>query len=586
MRQRSLASLLALALAACGEANPAALPLCDYGADGGADGGGTAVRTASSAVAAPTNLTAAVRGRRQTSFQLNWLAPSGAPASGYEVRYAKVPITEANFDDAAVTKAVPVYGLPADPGQPEGFVVSNLSIETNYYFAVAAVGSPTTRSSLVATTAATAAHFNVAMVSSGASNDAFGWAINGEGDLNGDGLSDVVVGTFGGGKAYLYLGTATTFAPAAPNVVFTGAGTTFGGAVAQIGDIDHDGLPDLAISDQTNLKVYLYKGRATWPATLTDAQADYVIGVDATYAASAFGASIARLGDFDADGIDDLVIGARNFNSYAGRVIIVRGSAAFTSFNLPNTTRAITIDGDGTLGRPTFGSSVVGLGHFYTATAGTTLVVGAPGTSSSPTANAGRVYAFHGQSGTGGAIALSSADHVIAGPASGAYLGQVLSNLGPVVGQYPNLGIGAPLNNVDFAPVRGGAFITSGTPAAGPLTNKILATMSGGSLVGAVIVGGGLSGQDTALSLVGDSKPDVLLVAQMSGVVTIADGSKLAAPPASVDFSATADVKVPLPSGWATSNNGGSLIPDVNGDGKPDFALRRATTVGAVAIFY
>jgi hypothetical protein len=540
----------------------------------------------SSALAAPTNLTASVRNRRQTSFQLTWNAPAGAPTTGYEVRYAKVPITEASFDAAVVTKAVALTGTPADPGQAEGLTVSNLYIETDYYFAVAAVGASGERSNIVATSVAAAAHFNVATLPSPGTNDAFGWAINGEGDVNGDGISDVLIATFNAARAYLYLGSAPTFAPTAPSVTFTGSASGFGVAVSQVGDIDNDGLPDLAIGDQTSLKVYIYKGRATWPATLTDAQADYVIGVDATYAASVFGSALARIGDFDSDGIADLAIGARNYNNFVGRVVIVLGRSGFTSFNLPSTTRAITIDGDATLGRPTFGSALVGLGHFYTATSGTTLVVGAPGTASSPTANAGRVYAFHGQSGTMGAIALASADQVIAGPASGAHLGQVLSNLGPVVGAYPNLGIGSPLNLIDFAPVRGGAFVTSGTPATGPLSNKLSTTMSAASLVGAVIVGGGLSGLDSSLSLIGSSKPDVLLVAQQNNVVTIADGSALPAPPASVDFSLDAPVKITLPTGWITGNNGGSLIPDINGDGKPDFALRRATTSGAVGIIY
>ena len=68
-----------------------------------------------------------------------------------------------------------------------------------------------------------------------------------------------------------------TFGVTAPAVTFTGSTTGFGFTVAQIGDIDNDGLPDIAISDSTvGEKVYIYKGRSSWPMNLTDAQADYV----------------------------------------------------------------------------------------------------------------------------------------------------------------------------------------------------------------------------------------------------------------------------------------------------------------------
>jgi hypothetical protein len=369
--------------------------------------------------------------------------------------------------------------------------------------------------------------------------------------------------------------------------VFTGAGTSFGASVSQIGDIDDDDLPDVAISDQTNLKVYVYKGRATWPAALSDTQADYVISTDASYAGSSFGAAMARLGDFNGDGVDDLAIGARNFNMFVGRVVVVLGRAAFTSLALPDATRSIVIDGDATLGRPTFGASIVGLGHFYTSTAGTTMIVGSPGTATSTTANAGHVYAFHGQGGTAGAIAIGSNDQVIVGPASGAFVGQVLANLGPLVGQFPCVGVGMPLNDVDFAPTRGGAYITSGTPATGPLTNKMKVTQSANALVGPVVLGGGQSGRDVSLSLVGDAKPDVLLAGQMGAFMTIVDGNKLPGASASADFtSSSADVVITLPSGWNNGNNGGSLIPDLNGDSRPDFAIRKATMPGAVAVYY
>jgi hypothetical protein len=546
---------------------------------------------ASSPLEAPEDLAAAVLDRRQTSFRLSGTAPSAADGgvaaiAGYEVRWAKVLITEAAFDDDSVTKPVVFSTTPVAAGQPDGLTVSGLYIETPYYFAVAAVDPDGHRGPIVATKTAVTARFNVAMIPAFAANDALGFTMDGQGDLNGDNLSDLLIGTFGAGKAYLYLGTATTFAPTAPSVTFSGTATTYGNCVSQIGDLDKDGLFDVAISDSTGAKVYVYKGRATWPATLTDAQADYVIGGDATYTGSALGSALARLGDFTGDGVDDLAIGARNFNTFIGRVVIIPGQVGFTSVTLPDAARAITIDGDATLDRPSFGTSLVGLGHFYTATTGTTLIVGSPGTASSVTASAGRVYAFHGQLGTGGAIPLASADHSIVGPASGTHVGLFVSNLGPVMGALPNVGIGNPLDDVDFAPVRGAAYVTSGTVATGPFANRLIVSQSGNALVGPVIFGGGLSGRDVALSLVGDAKPDVLLAAQTGSYVSIADGARLPSATGKSDLATAAEVKMPIPAGWDVSNGGGSLIPDVNGDGRPDFALRKSSSPGAVGVYY
>ena len=75
---------------------------------------------------APLGLAAAVRDRRQTSFQLSWTAPAdnGQPVTGYEVRYARVPINAGNFDDTSVTTALTYTDAPAAPGSPDGIAAT------------------------------------------------------------------------------------------------------------------------------------------------------------------------------------------------------------------------------------------------------------------------------------------------------------------------------------------------------------------------------------------------------------------------------------------------------------------------------
>ncbi|HVU51422.1 MAG TPA: PA14 domain-containing protein, partial [Polyangia bacterium] len=561
--------------------------------DGGAGGAGGAAGNpdAGSQPDTPnpiTDLAAAVLDRRATSFKLTWTAPStasGARLSGYQVRCAKVPITAANFDDTSVTTTVPYVGTPAAVDAPDGVTPTSLLIENGYYFAVKPIGGGGVLGAVAATSSALAAHFNVTTIPGFAAGDNFGYGINGEGDLNGDGISDLLVGTATAGKAYIYFGTSGTFTPSAPSVTFSAASTNFGIGVAQIGDVDGDGLPDVAISDpNTAVKVYIFKGRTTWPAALTETQADYTISGDASYAGSQLGQAMARLGDFDGDGVNDFALGAAGYNSRTGRVVIVKGkSSGFGSITLPDATNTIVVDGDASLVKAMFGSSLVGIGHYFGPT-GTSLIVGSPGSSTSTTASMGHVYAFHGQGGS--SISFGAADQVIAGPASGTQIGVFVSNLGPVTGSLPNVGIGNPVDRVDFSGGIGCAFATSGGSGIGPLTNMVVVSQNQANLVGPVILGGGLSGSDVSLSLIGDAHADVLLVSEQIGVIAISDGTRFPAPPASLDMRASSDVVVGLPSGWQIGPNGGSLIPDINGDAFPDFAIRGGGSPGKLAVYY
>jgi hypothetical protein len=546
---------------------------------------------AGNAPAAPTSFMAAVADRRKTTFSLTWIAPAtaaGGQVSGYQVRAAKVPITAANFDDPTVTIVVPDAMTPAPVGQPDGVVTQPLYIQVGYYFAVAALDGGGRRSGIVPTNTPVAAQFNVAAIAAPGTNEQFGRSVSADGDLDGDGLSDLVVGTLNAGKAYLYLGKAG-FAPTAPSVVFSGAQPGFGFTVAQIGDIDHDNREDLAIADPLeDDKIYIYKGRATWPATLTDAQADYTISTDASYAGSLFGFSISRLGDFTGDdGIDDVAISARGFGASIGRVAIVRGkTTGFASVSLPDTTNAIVIDADDTLGKSLFGYRVLGLGHFYTTTPGTTLVMSAVGSTTVTTANMGHIYAFHGQTGTAGAIAISAADNSLSGPAPGARIGIVLSSLGKMLDGFPGLGVGNLVDTIDIPGGHGGSYLMSGTPTTGPMANNHVAYVADQNANGGIQIGGGVAGRDMNLSLIGDGTPDLVYAGEIGNFFTISDGAKLGAKASPLELGSTAEVTVTLPAGWQTGEGTTSIIPDVNGDGLPDFCIGSQLQPGGVLVYY
>lgn len=132
------------------------------------------------------------------------------------------------------------------------------------------------------------------------------------GDVNGDGVPDILVGSPDDGSGGAYAGKVRVFSGRDASVLRTFIGTTheaLGFAVAGIGDVDEDGYADVAASaprkEDTGLpypaeSVKVWSGRmGTLLRTLTTAAPDVEFGYD-----------LARAGDVDGDGVQDILVGA------------------------------------------------------------------------------------------------------------------------------------------------------------------------------------------------------------------------------------------------------------------------------------
>ena len=562
--------------------------------------------------AVPTDLTATVLDRRQTSFHLVWPAPataSGAKVSGYEVRVAKQPITAQNFDDTAVTLAETYAGTPAAPGQADKLDVKNLNIEQPYYFAVVGKDAAGTRGTILATATAVQAQFQTTILS-GTGTDGIGEDLDGSGDFGtasnlsftADGFSDLIVGDSGGKKVYVYFGSATGYA-SLPGITISGSVADFGKAVANAGDLDGDGLADLAIAspgDGGGGKVYIFSRKnppsswgtsGKWPATLTDTQANYVLTADATYAGGIGSIQprqgLARLGNFDGTGSDDLAVGLALHASANGGLLIVKGSTSFASGTIPDTTGAQTIEIDGTATGGLFGFATVGIGPFFGASSASGLVASAPAASA--------IYGFPGQTATT-PLTAAAASNAVTGVTADVYglnlgfLGQAGGSPGAVTVAAPNAGyVDVYLGNIAKGPLLGG-----GQPAA---SFRLRDTAAGNSF-GVVNVGGGIKGTSQSVSLIGgDAVPDLVVAgqAEAGSPVYILSGAVVGALTGTVDISAAPTEVVPpivkvlnrFPSGWG-GYAGTGIVVDSNGDGYGDFAIGEFAPGGAgrVVVFY
>ena len=176
-----------------------------------------------------------------------------------------------------------------------------------------------------------------------------GDSISSAGDVDGDGYDDILIGAPYGldgygneeGRASLVLGRASGWSLdvslTEADVRFpSGADDSrFGAAVAILGDVDGDGLDDLAVGAPDYPPTYytehgrvsMFLGRVSWTdPTTTSSSNGYLDGEDG----DRVGSAIAGVGDLDGDGLADWVVSGpdrRLANSEQGIVHLFLGSA-------------------------------------------------------------------------------------------------------------------------------------------------------------------------------------------------------------------------------------------------------------------
>jgi hypothetical protein len=156
-------------------------------------------------------------------------------------------------------------------------------------------------------------------------NDFSGHSVDFAGDVDGDGLQEVLVGAYhrNDGMEGSYEGAVYVVDPVASGtqsledairILGSSAGIEAGYALAGPGDMDGDGLAEIAIGaryDGTSGEyagaVYVVAGPASGITTVADADAVWTGEVAGAYAGSA----LSRAGDVNGDGLADLLVGSR-----------------------------------------------------------------------------------------------------------------------------------------------------------------------------------------------------------------------------------------------------------------------------------
>ena len=205
--------------------------------------------------------------------------------------------------------------------------------------------------------------------------DRTGWSVSSAGDVNGDGLDDLLVGAPGddtngsnSGASYVVFGKIgggavdlSDIAAGNGGYVITGISSAdpSGDAVSAAGDVNGDGLDDLIIgrsrADDNGLdagsSVVVFGKTDGLPIALDDVSQWFNTGgfvINGVSAGDRFGASVSAAGDVNGDGMDDLIIGASKDDpngESSGTSYVVFGKTTGTAVNVISVERDADLRG-------------------------------------------------------------------------------------------------------------------------------------------------------------------------------------------------------------------------------------------------
>ncbi len=214
-------------------------------------------------------------------------------------------------------------------------------------------------------------------------NDFFGYAVSCAGDVNGDGIDDILIGAYGNntggndaGETYLFFGNRCeglnniSLSEADASFIGESPGDWSGFSVSSGGDINGDGYDDILIGAQHNSEV----GSETGQTYLIFGKEDgWELNMNLSHSDASFlgefpedrsGSSVSSAGDINRDGFNDILIGSPGNDQggiMAGKTYLIFGKESgwsmdtyldsadasfFGSRNYDSSGISISIEGD------------------------------------------------------------------------------------------------------------------------------------------------------------------------------------------------------------------------------------------------
>lgn len=258
--------------------------------------------------------------------------------------------------------------------------------------------------------------------------DYAGTSVSGAGDVNGDGIDDLIIGATGAnneaGESYIIFGSASSFADTLGLQTLNGSNgfaiqgihedDYSGASVSNAGDINGDGIDDILIgatyayAGNTYVgESYIVFGRdtgfgANFALSSLDGSNGFIIQGIGEYGIGYGIRSVSALGDVNGDGFDDIHIGNPaaeiNGNGYTGKSYVIFGKNTGFGPTLDvsslNGTNGFSMQG--TNEDDIFG--IVGNGGDVNGDGINDIIIGAPGISPDGNMEAGQSYVIFGQS--------------------------------------------------------------------------------------------------------------------------------------------------------------------------------------------